>query len=173
MQTQVVNYETTAQEVGTMVITKEKSQKQLIEEYMIHIQAEVYKGEKMLDFVRKNIGYIVQLSNGDLIEIEKPRIETHFCFGYDDYGARDYENAKEMQRYAKTNTDYFMEENLEKLNEMVELLETENVYVDYHYYNAPKDSKLKSIRVFKDWWQEQKYHDKLELITEQDKALIM
>ena len=78
-----------------------------------------------------------------------------------------------MQRYAKTNTDYFMEENLEKLNEMVELIETENVYVDYHYYNAPKDSKLKSIRVFKDWWQEQKYHDMLELITEQDKERVI
>lgn len=126
-----------------------KTQKDLINEYVDLISKEVWKNDpKMVDYVRKNIGYMVQLTNGDYIEIEKPRIEKNFCFGYM-HDNESYNEAEKMSAYAKQSVDYFMEQNLSDLYKMVDLLKTEDVYTYLHYYNCPADSKIKGFRVFR------------------------
>ena len=52
-----------------------KNQKELKEKYMDIIRAEVWQNsERMQEYARKECEYVVELSNGNIIDIEKPRI---------------------------------------------------------------------------------------------------
>lgn len=60
-------------EIGTTTTT----QAELIERYMDIICNEVWTSDNMRNYARKNIGYIVELENGDIMDIEKPRPLDH------------------------------------------------------------------------------------------------
>lgn len=63
----------------------------------------------------------IQFKSG-LLTIEKPDIETSFCFGYGYCGMstiEDYEDASNMAQHAKTNEQYFIDENLKDYNERI------------------------------------------------------
>ena len=52
------------------------NQKELKEKYMNIIKTEVWQNdEHMQEFARKECEYVVELSNGNIIDIDKPRIE--------------------------------------------------------------------------------------------------
>ena len=56
-----------------------KNQKELKEKYMNIIKTEVWQNdEHMQEYARKECEYVVELSNGNIIDIEKPRIEKNF-----------------------------------------------------------------------------------------------
>ena len=77
------------------------------------------KDSTMVDWCVNDCEYVVLLENGGLLEIKKPRIETRFCFGYGFCGQSSEEeekNASESARNAKTNSDYFLSENLNQSN---------------------------------------------------------
>lgn len=57
------------------------TQKELKEMYMSIIKTEVWEDEHMQNFAKKNCAYVVQFSNGDIADIEKPSIKKDFCFG--------------------------------------------------------------------------------------------
>ena len=124
------------------------TQKELKAKYLEIVQKEVYRNDpKMIDYLNKEISQVIELSNGDLVALEKPRIEKHFCFGYSDsrYDTEDFDRANEMARYASESREYFKNENLKQFKTDIERLEKGELYTRVYYYNSPKDSKIKHI----------------------------
>lgn len=140
------------------------SQKELKQRYAEILAADVWHNDqKMVDFCVKEAGYIVELENGDILAIEKPRIEKNFCFGYSDsrYDTEDYDRANNMADHARTSTEYFIEQNMKDINEQISNLEGTGknagqwVYrLRTKYYKQPEDSKLKAINTFR-WYDEE------------------
>lgn len=56
------------------------TQKELKEMYMNIIKTEVWEDEYMQNFAKKNCAYVVQFSNGDIADIEKPSIKKGLLF---------------------------------------------------------------------------------------------
>ena len=54
------------------------TQKELKEMYMNIIKTEVWEDEHMQNFAKKKCAYVVQFSNGDITDIEKPCMITVF-----------------------------------------------------------------------------------------------
>ena len=128
-----------------------KNQKELKEKYMEIIKKEVWKNdEHMQEYARKECEYVVELSNGNIIDIEKPRIEKNFCFGmgmYATYTQEEFEAAEELADNARKNVDYFISENMKQITDKIyylkEALESKReVYTFVHYSGQPADSEL-------------------------------
>lgn len=127
-----------------------KTQKELKEKYMDIIKKEVWSDERMQEFARKQCAYVVELSNGNIIDIDKPRIETSFCFGmgmYATYTQEEFEAAEELAENARKNVNYFISENMkqitEKIDSLKEALENKKeVYTFIHYIGQPGNSEL-------------------------------
>lgn len=129
-----------------------KNQKELKQRYADILAAEVWKDQKMVDYCVKKAAYIVELVNGDIVALEKPSIQKNFCFGYSDsrYDTEDYDRANAMADHARKSVDYFLEQNLKDINEMIDSLEGKGRHnwewrVAVPYYGQEKDSQLKSI----------------------------
>ena len=88
------------------------NQKELKEKYMNIIKAEVWQNdEHMQEYARKECEYVIELSNGNIIDIDKPRIEKNFCFGmgmYATYTDEEFERAEGMAEKARTDVNYFI-----------------------------------------------------------------
>lgn len=101
---------------------------QLRKEYR-QIQDARWAGDrKMIDYCCKKAD-IVYCVRGYLAEIERPSIETSFCFGYGYCGVsteEDMQDAARMADHARTNEDYFIAENLHGLNGYIEALGDDN-----------------------------------------------
>ena len=128
-----------------------KNQKELKEKYMNIIKAEVWQNdERMQEYARKECEYVVELSNGNIIDIEKPRIEKNFCFGmgmYATYTQEEFEAAEELADNARKNVDYFISENMKQITDKIyylkEALENKReVYTFLHYSGQPENSEL-------------------------------
>ena len=128
-----------------------KNQKELKEKYMNIIKTEVWQNdEHMQEYARKECEYVVELSNGNIIDIEKPRIEKNFCFGmgmYATYTQEEFEAAEELADNARKNVDYFISENMKQITDKIyylkEALENKReVYTFVHYSGQPADSEL-------------------------------
>ena len=133
-------------------------QKELKTKYLEIVEKEVYKNSpKMIDWLSKEISQIIELSNGDLIALDKPRIEKHFCFGYSDsrYDTEDYDRANAMADYASKSEEYFKSENMKQFIQQLEHLENGDLYTRTYYFNSPRDSKVKTIvfcsNIFFNW----------------------
>lgn len=146
-----------------------KNQKELKQMYADILAAEVWKSSPdMVDFCVKKTAYIVELENGDIVDIEKPSIQKNFCFGYrlSRYDSEEYDSANDMAAHAAKSVDYFLEQNLKDINQMIERLEGKDSRIEFrirtHYHGQPEDSKLKSINAF--YWhdEEGKKFPKLE-----------
>lgn len=124
------------------ITTLSDEEKNLIVEYAkIKAQRWDNGSEKWVKYYKDNTAYVVKLNNGWLLGIEKPRIETRFCFGYGYCGVsdeEDYRAAASMEHYASTNEQYFINENLKELNEIITRLKltVENWDDDYAQYEA-------------------------------------
>lgn len=76
------------------------------------------------DYYYKQYNIIVKLSGGELIPIQKPTIKTEFWFGESDFGqGPTSEQASTAAHHARTSEDYFINENLEDLQETIARLE--------------------------------------------------
>jgi len=87
------------------------------------------KNEKMIDFCCKTAD-IVYPVRGYLADIDKPRIETSFCFGYGFCGVsslEDMQDASRMADHARKNESYFIAENLKNINGYIEALGNSNL----------------------------------------------
>lgn len=145
--------------------------------YIDSVIAESFN-ESMRKHFEQTISQVVELSNGYLIPIEKPRIEKNFCFGYSlsRYDSEDYDRANKMSLHAKTNEDYFLEENRKQITSMIDAFYKYNCFVRIHYYNAPKDTKIRCIEFVSDydkWNMSEEQKSKLEPILEADKELLI
>lgn len=134
------------------------TQKELKEMYMNIIKTEVWEDEYMQNFAKKNCAYVVQFSNGDIADIEKPSIKKDFCFGAGSYGNCTDEEltaAENMAELARKSEQYFKEQNLKKIDSDIKDLEKCLSGYDYecytctHYMGQPDNSKLKGFKVVK------------------------
>lgn len=117
--------------------------------------SKVWKSPKMIDYCMKKVEYIIPLADGDITEIDKPSIETHFCFGYGQNGIsteEDYDRANDMMHHADTNEQYFINENLKSIDETIESLKNPTAvwYKRLHYNGQQEGSALKGISVASD-----------------------
>lgn len=140
---------------------KEKAdQKKLKEKYLDIICKEVWKNSvQMQEYARKKCEYVIELSNGTIIDIDKPSIEKNFCFGYGMYARSTDEeiaSADACAENAKTNTDYFIEENMKQITDNIAILKEAltgktEVYTFVRYCGAPDTSTLMGWMVCKIW----------------------
>ena len=82
-------------------------------------QTKRWHNQEMIDYCVNDCEYVVPLENGGILEINKPRIETRFCFGYGYCGMSTEEeekNASDAARDTKEHSDYFLSENLDRSN---------------------------------------------------------
>lgn len=77
--------------------------------------------EKMVRYHLDQVAELVELSNGLFISIEKQRIETRFCFGESGYDAED---AAHEAHVARTDEQYFINENMREYRRTLEILNT-------------------------------------------------
>ena len=113
------------------------------------------KDQKMVDYCTKKAACIVELDNGDIATIDKPDIETSFCFGHGYCGVstqEDESRAYRMEEHARTQESYFLHENLKGIDETIkDLQDTDNYFYKVTKYNrAGADSKYKEI-IISDW----------------------
>lgn len=125
--------------------------------------AELWKAwndEKMVDHCTKSTAFIIA-HNGALFGIEKPKIETRFCFGYGLYGSSSIEEEEEAEataEAARKSEEYFISRNLEPINQWIDNLIKirEDMRLNWadgshprymiatgaQYYGQPEDCKL-------------------------------
>lgn len=127
-----------------------KTQKELKEKYMEIIKTEVWQDTRMQEFARKECDHVVELSNGNIISIDKPRIEKNFCFGfgmYATYTDEQLEQACELADKAKNDVNYFIEQNMLPLTEKIANLKEclagrKECYTYINYSGQPETSDL-------------------------------
>ena len=136
-------------------------------DYAELVCAESFPRGNMREYFEKKTAEVVELSNGDLIAIDKPDIETHFCFGYGCFGDT-YEGAAESAAHARTSGDYFISENLKKVDRVLDDLKDEsmNIYTIRQYINAPENTRIKEFCFADDWhkWDVEHRHENNGLI---------
>lgn len=127
-------------------------------ERLTQLLSVTWEDEHMLDYCLKKIDEVIVLKDNSLITIDKPRIKTHFCFGHGLNGVstrEQEESANNLMRYAETNSQYFIRENLEGINQTIKSLQKAleeydersglRIYTRQHYTHG--DSDLRSINV--------------------------
>lgn len=93
----------------------------LMDEYLNEWR-KIWKNDtRMMEYGRKKTSAIRKLSNGGLLNWEKPSIETSFCFGY---RGCDSSDANKMARHAKSNETYFINENLRNYDNIIKKIES-------------------------------------------------
>ena len=130
---------------GKPVIDKQQELKKLFND----IITDYWKDAKMIDHCIKSTAYIVQLADGDIYSIDKPSIETHFCFGYGYCGVsteEQYQDAHDAMHYADTHEDYFISENLKQIDGYIDSLKNDDLRVyKYVHYCGNCDTRYKNI----------------------------
>ena len=134
------------------MFTKE-NQTKLKQEYAALLPDVWGKDKKMIDFCLKKADLLFKTSEGFIVEIEKPSIKKHFCFGYrlgDD--GTEYREANAAASAARKDVDYFLEENLQDLKRRIENLskENEDYYFQNHYWKQT-NNVMKSLVSFHYW----------------------
>lgn len=115
---------------------------------------------KMATFCTKEAARIIETTDGHYITIDKPRIQTDFCFGYSDsrYDTEDYDRAQRMAEYAGSSELYFIRKNLEPLKE--DLLRLKSIqqghirwiaFTQIHYSDSPADTKAYAWGYVRGW----------------------
>lgn len=91
---------------------------------------------------QKEVGYVVELSDGSLFRISKPSIEKRFCY------ADHLENAFDCVHKIRTDPEFFISENLRKecdrtINDLKE--DWRDLWVQNASYPLNQESRLKSV----------------------------
>ena len=137
-----------------MAVKLSEEQRVLRSRYM-EIIREYWKSPRMIDYEEKQIGTVVALDNDDLYVIDKPTIETSFCFGYGMYlrsDEDDEQRAFDMARHAGTDPSYFINANLEPLNKWITDLQDDRwVWTKHIKYTGQTDPHLVGISAFHPW----------------------
>lgn len=152
------------------------NQKVLKQRYAEILAADVWRNDQsMIDFCLKKAGYIVELENGDIVVIDKPEIKKDFCFGYSDsrYDTEDYDRANACADHARNSVDYFIEQNMVEIDNMIALYEGKDAdrwvfKVCIPYSGQPRDSKFKSIFMYRPW-DESEYSKQFPVLGDADR----
>jgi len=113
------------------------------ETYESELRKAWHGGEKMVRWCKGQSSVLVELSDGSICSIDKPHIETRFCFGYGIY--REEDEAAKAAKMAGESEQYFFDENV-RLAGLVAKAEAiaaaRTVYVAPKYYSQDEDCKL-------------------------------
>ena len=104
--------------------------------------------ERMTDYCVNSTAAVAELPNGDLLTIDKQKIEKYFCFGESGY---DYEDALRMASHARTSKTYFKSENMKEFRRLLDNIEEADqeagtvklVIFTTHYTDQPSDCRLR------------------------------
>lgn len=138
-----------------------KNQKDLKAQYLKELETKsTWRGdESMIKHCYKEASIVVELPSGWLYVINKPHIETRFCFWYvDDWQGKDYQEAQKMAQNARSDVQHFINENLDWLNrEINELEEAKRTWsgrrgaslfiLDHNRRKDEEDCEIRTI-----WW---------------------
>lgn len=118
------------------------------------LAAEVWKNQEMVDYCVKKTARIVELSDGALICIEKPVINTRFCFGYhaNVHYTEEISTAAAAAAHAAKSQEYFKNENLKSMDAMLKALENSETGIRPQYTSSPEGTKICAL-VFPEPWQ--------------------
>lgn len=137
---------------------------------------EVWDGsQKMVDYCMKSATHY-KLNDGRIFSIDKPSIETKFCFGYHtDYTGHECSDAEALRAKCAKSVDYFMGENLRSLNRVISELSKndEPLFFTNHYSRGGENVLVSTIS---DEYLRRFPFDKKLIIGEvsaEDKALII
>lgn len=103
-----------------------KTEKELKARYLEELQTvSTWRDDpKMQDYCIKKCSVIVNLPSGWYYVIDKPHIETRFCYWYyNDSDWTDFNNAQEQAENARKDVENFMSENLSCLDHQIKELE--------------------------------------------------
>lgn len=111
---------------------------------------DVWKTPSMIEHCLKSTSRVVKV-NGMIFTTDKPTIETRFCFGYDCSSVNNdsFDNANEMAQHARTNEQYFIDQNLKQIDDEIKSLKDDNV-IKYcmkagAFLSQGKDNPLRHI----------------------------
>lgn len=141
--------------------------KELIKEYA---DIDYPNNKSMNDYILKSTSEVIKTSKGYLIRFEKPSIKTRFCFGHGCNGistSEEVKNACNQAQNARTNEQYFLDENLEEINDKIKQYQENDLY----YCDTNIDKSIKYITIEKCVYH---YNDEhIEKVSKQDKELIL
>ena len=139
---------------------------------------DVWKNDKkMIDYCIKKTSRVIKV-NGLLFTTDKPTIKTRFCFGYDcSVDNESFDNANEMAQHARTNEQYFIDQNLKQFDDEIKNLKDDNIIKYYlksgAYYSQSKDNPLKAVCYERfSRWLDHNNDDKQQLTDEMITAYI-
>ena len=147
----------------------------------------VWNGRKnMVDYCVNKTDVVVKLRGKYLFTVDKPTIETRFCFGHGFCGVSTIEEERDainMAEHARTNEGYFFRENIKQITKKIDALNDSRyvALVRGHYITK---SNLVDIEYFHDYDTTtgridaaiERYHEKGDiafLMEDEDKAIIM
>lgn len=135
-------------------VATKAEEKALHDEYMeLIMQGE---SEKWRKFYEARIGTLVKLTDGRIVNIEKPRIQTDFCYGESGYDAAE---AADRAYRARSSEDHFRRANLRELKSGIDFLsrnpelncgymENQHVVVSQAYYDRPRIAAIHYCSLF-------------------------
>lgn len=166
--------------------TEEKTLQNALKDELRTEYTKVWNGrQKMIDYCVNKTDVVVKIRDKYLFTVDKPSIETNFCFGYGYCGVsneEEYRGAENMAEHARTHEDYFIEENMKQITEKIEALNDSRyiALIRSHYITK---SNLVDIEYFHDYGTEgrlnaviARYHEKGDiafLLEDEDRAIIM
>lgn len=102
----------------------DEKQNALREQYRVDMNKVWNGSQHMVDYCVKKAVRFVPVNGDCIIAIEKPKIETKFCFGYSDsrYDTEDYDRANDMAYHARTSVQYFIHENMRDMKKTLSML---------------------------------------------------
>ena len=143
------------------------------EAYLAILARDVYpKSARMVEHERKQIARIVILESGGMVAIDKPRMETHFCFGYRDSAvdSTDYDRANAMAEHAAKSEEYFLAKNMQKIEHKLAELQEPGIYSRNTYCATPAGHVLRTLA----WpYRDEPLPPGAQPITEKDRAALI
>lgn len=147
--------------------------KKLWQEYETNYIAEYGDNEtsrKYLTWLQKSyLDSLIRLSNGKIVEIEKPKIQTNFCFGYGwiDPNGEEESAADNMSEYAKKSWEYFIEKNLEQVDKLIK--QANNPHYKVYLWSSGTEN-IYSVSCMDEYRMINLYKNRGEELTEEDKT---
>lgn len=137
-------------------------EKKVIPEIYVADIKKAWDSESMQKYEYKKYSNICTFDNGLYIVFDKPDIETSFCF--DD--SFDYDGALAMANHASKSEEYFIKENMQQFDDMINGVLRDDVVLNKKYYSQPSECDLCGWRCYDTYEVPQ---DALYILTAADK----
>jgi len=138
----------------------------LMREYLDREAKRGLTGPKWEKYLRSKVAWLLKLTDGTIFGIEKPTIETHFCFGESGY---DIDEKLAEAAEARTNANLFRIRNLRDLDEKIKALK-EGPDEGYEVWASVFGGVAIGIYVGR-WWNKENTVNPIDLSDEDKKRI--